>query len=131
MSFDFKKVAQEQTLLSPVMMNREKLSTEEVVNKELTIIEFGFAPKFDEDGSPVIDQSTGESDTFGVVIFDEMPDRYYCVGSVFTKVCHSWAAGFESVAEASEALKNEGGVKVRFSEGKTKRGKNLVKVDIL
>lgn len=129
--FSFKQAAQEVTLLSPIMMNREKLDTDDVVNKELTIIAFDFAPKFDKDGKPIIDQSTGEVDTFGVVVFSEMPDKYYCVGSVFTKVCHAWAAPFESPEEASEALEHEGGVKVRFSPSKTKKGNNLTAVEIL
>lgn len=129
--FNFKQAAQEVTLLSPIMMNREKLDTEDVINKELTITAFDFAPKFDKDGNPIIDQSTGEIDTFGVVVFSEMPDKYYCVGSVFTKVCHAWAAPFSSVKEASEALESEGGVKVRFSPSKTKRGNNLTAVEII
>lgn len=129
--FSFKQAAQEVTLLSPIMMNREKLDTEDVINRELTIIRFDFAPKFDKDGRPIIDQSTGEVDTFGVVVFAELPDKYYCVGSVFTKVCHAWAAPFSSAEEASEALENEGGVKVRFSPSKTKKGNNLTAVEIL
>lgn len=129
--FSFKQAAQEVTLLSPIMMNREKLDTDDVINRELTIIAFDFAPKFDKDGNPIIDQSTGEVDTFGVVVFEEMPDKYYCVGSVFTKVCHAWAAPFESAAEASEALESEGGVKVRFRPSKTKKGNNLTAVEIL
>lgn len=130
-NFNFKQAAQEVTLLSPIMMNREKLETDEVINRELTIIAFDFAPKFDKDGAPIVDQFTGQVDTFGVVVFSEMPDRYYCVGSVFTKVCHAWAAPFESAAEASAALENEGGVKVRFKPSKTKKGNNLTAVEIL
>ena len=40
MGFDFKKVAQENTLLSAIMVGKEKLETEEIINKELTIIGF-------------------------------------------------------------------------------------------
>lgn len=131
MSFDFKKTAQENVSLSPIMVGREKLDTEDVVNKVLTIVQFGFAPKFDKDGNPLVDQSTGEVDTFGVVVFKEIPDKYYCVGTVFTKVCKAWAAGFESAEEASSALESEGGVKVKFSPSKTKKGNNLTAVEIL
>lgn len=131
MSFNFKKVAQENTLLSAIMVGRDKMETEEVLNKDLTIIGFDFAPKFDQHGQPVINESTGEVDTFGVVVFAEYPDKYYCVGAVFTKVCHAWAAPFDSPAEASDALAAEGGVKVRFSPSKTKKGNNLTAVEIL
>ena len=131
MSFNFKQVAQENTLLSAIMVGKEKLETEQVINKELTIIAFDFAPKFDQSGNRIIDEATGEVDEFGVVVFAEMPDRYYCVGTVFTKVCKAWASAFESAAEASEALAAEGGVRVKFTPSKTKKGNNLTAVEIL
>lgn len=131
MSFNFKQVAQENTLLSAIMVGRNKLETEDILGKELTIIGFDFAPKFDQSGKPVVDPSTGESDTFGVVVFAEYPDSYYCVGAVFTKVCHAWAAPFTSAQEASEALAAEGGVRVKFTPSKTKKGNNLTAVEIL
>ena len=131
MSFNFKQVAQENTLLSAIMVGKEKLETEQVINKELTIIAFDFAPKFDQAGNRINDPNTGEVDEFGVVVFAEMPDHYYCVGAVFTKVCKAWASAFESAAEASEALAAEGGVRVKFTPSKTKKGNNLTAVEIL
>lgn len=130
MSFNFKKVAQENTLLSAIMAGKEKLETDEILGKELTIVGFDFAPKFDQQGNRVANEM-GEVDTFGVVVFAEYPDKYYCVGSVFTKVCHAWSAGFKSPQEASAALAAEGGVKVKFSASKTKKGNNLTAVEIL
>lgn len=131
MNFDFKKVAQENTLLSAIMVGKEKINTEDILGKELTINGFDFAPKFDNKGNPIIDESTGEIETFGVVTFKEIPDKYYCVGAVFTKVCHAWANPFDSVQEASSALEQSGGVRVRFSPSKTKKGNNLTAVEIL
>lgn len=132
-NFNFKQVAQESTLLCKLMSGREKMTTEEVVAEDsLTIVAFDFAPKFDQDGAPMSDPATGEQDTFGVVVFEEHPDKYYSVGTVFTKVCKAWAAGFSGDPEAaSAALAKDGGVRVQFSEGKTKRGNNLVNVEIL
>lgn len=130
MSFDFKRVAQESTLLCSIMAGKEKLETDEILDRELTIVGFDFAPKFDQGGNRIVDEN-GEVDTFGVVVFKEHPDKYYCVGAVFTKVCHAWEAGFESAQEASAALAAEGGVKVRFSASKTKKGNNLTAVEIL
>lgn len=130
--FNFKETAQAATLLAPIMVGRDKLSTEEVINKELTIVGFDFAPKFDKEGNQIIDPFTNEPDTFGVVVFEEIPDMYYCVGAVFTKVCRAWAAGFNgSAEEASKALESQGGVRVRFTPGRTKRGNNLTSVEIL
>ena len=113
------------------MVGREKLETEQVINKELTIIAFDFAPKFDQSGNRIVDPNTGEVDEFGVVVFKEMPDHYYCVGAVFTKVCKAWESAFSSAAEASEALAAEGGVRVKFTPSKTKKGNNLTAVEIL
>lgn len=129
--FNFAQVAKENTLLSAIMLGREKIATEAIINRELTIIGFDFAPKFDEKGNPIVNPDTGEVDTFGVLVFKEMPDKYYCVGTVFTKVCHAWAAPFTSAKEASEALAAEGGVRVKFTPGRTKRGNNLTNVEIL
>lgn len=130
MAFNFKKVAEESTLLSPIMAGRDKLETDAIIDKELTVVGFDFAPKFDEQGRPIIEDD-GTVDTFGVVVFREFPDCYYCVGAVFTKICKAWAAEFESAAKASEALAQSGGVKVRFRNSKTKRGNNLTSVEIL
>lgn len=126
----FRDIAQKNTLLSGIMCNRKKLETDDIINKDLTIIGFDFAPKFDQSGNPVV-TDTGEVDTFGVVVFQEYPDSYYCVGAVFTKVCHAWMEGFDSPEEASIALAEEGGVRVRFSPSKTKKGNNLTAVEIL
>lgn len=129
-TFNFKQAAQAQTSLSPIMVGKEKLETEDVLNRDLTIIGFDFAPKFDQNGNPIVDEN-GVPDEFGVVVFKEHPDSYYCVGTVFSKVCKAWAAPFQTVKAASEALEAEGGVRVRFKSGKTKKGNNLTSVDIL
>lgn len=130
MGFNFKKVAQENTLLCRLMVGREKLDTDDIIDKELTIIGFDFAPKFDREGNAIVDEN-GQADVFGVVIFNELPNSYYCVGTVFTKVCKAWAAPFATVEEASDALAVEGGVKVKFTASKTKKGNNLTAVEIL
>lgn len=131
-NFNFKKAAQQETSLSPIMVGKEKLETDDIIGRELTIIGFDFAPKFDKNGQPIVDESTGEIDTFGVVVFKEEPNKYYCVGTVFTKVCKTWVAEFDGNAEeASIALEESGGVKVRFSSSKTRKGNNLTSVEIL
>lgn len=129
--FNFKKAAQDVTVLCPLMSGREKLSTSDIIDRDLTIMGFDFAPKFDQAGNPVINDDTGEVDQFGVVLFKEEPKKYYCVGSVFTKVCKAWASEFSSASEASAELAKAGGVRVRFTATKTKKGQNLTAVEIL
>ena len=55
----FKKLAQDATVLCPLMSGREKMTTRDVTKEdELTIIAFGFAPKFDDDGQPIVNTRT-------------------------------------------------------------------------
>lgn len=129
----FHEIANKATTLCDLMVGREKLETEEVQGKEWTIVAFDFAPKFDRNtGAPVM-LDNGEQDVFGVVVFSEMPDRYYSVGTVFTKVCKAWAEEYDGDVElASRELEVVGGVRVRFKMSKTKVSKNnIVTVEIL
>lgn len=128
----FKELAQKATLQSMIMADREPLKTSDVVNKELTIIGFGFADKRDQDTGELITDMDGNVLQYGIVIFKELPNKYYSVGTVFTKVCETWAAEYGGDEEvASAELEKEGGVRVMFSEGKTKRSRNVVNVKIL
>lgn len=127
----FKKAAQDSTVLCQLMSGREKLETDDVVGKKLTVIAFDFAPKFDKNGGPIIDDSTGEAETYGVLAFKELPDKYYNCGVVFTKVCKAWMSGYTTAEEASADLEAAGGVEVKFSLSKTKSGNNIVTVDIV
>ena len=128
----FKKVAQETTVLCPLMSGREKMTTRDVTREsELTIMAFDFAPKFDDDGQRIVIPETGEIDTYAVLVFAEYPDLYYTAGHVMTKVCKAWMEGYDTAEEASEDLASEGGVKVRFTESKTHRGNNIVVCDFI
>lgn len=129
---NFKQAAQEATVACPLMTGRTKLSTDEVVNRVCTIVAFDFAPKFDKAGDPVIDEVTGEVDKYGVVVLSEYPDKYYSVGTVFTKVCKAWAAAYDGdCIEASKDLAEDGGVAVKFTRGTTKKGQQLINVVIV
>lgn len=127
----FRKIAQDSTVLCQLMSGREKLDTQDVIGKKLTITAFDFAPKFDKNGQPIVDESTGLVDQYAVITFKEMPDKYYNCGIVFTKVCKAWMDGYDTPAEASEDLAGEGGVMVEFIATKTKAGNNLVSVEII
>lgn len=129
---NFKKIAQDTTVLCPLMSGKEKLETKDVIGaKSLTIIAFDFAPKFDDSGSQIVDEDTGVVDTYGVLVFKEKPNHYYNCGTVMTKVCRAWMDGYETAEAASADLAAEGGVKVKFTEGKTKRGNNLVSCEFI
>lgn len=128
----FKKIAQDNTALCLLQSGREKIETSEVAGKKLTITAFDFAPKFDESGKMITNDDTGEVETYAVITFKEMPDKYYNCGVVFSKVCRAWMDGYETPAEASEDLAAEGGVMVEFTKTKTKKtNRDVVTVEII
>lgn len=126
----FKAMAEASMKPCAIMVGRQPLTTDEVVGRDLTVSGFGFAPKFDSNGSVIVDDD-GVVEEYGVVVFAEEPDKYYGVGKIFTNVCRLWAAEYDTVLEASEALAQAGGVKVRFYRDKTKKGNNVTKAEIL
>lgn len=131
MEFNFKKVAQQATSLSPIMAGREQLKGDDLMGRELTVIGFDFAPSMDDKGNAKVNPFTGETETYGVLIFEEYPGGYYNGGAIITNICRAWLGPFESAEEASEALLNEGGVKIKLEPGRTKRGNNITRVIII
>ena len=120
---DFRKVAQSTLSLSELMAGREKLNTKDIVNKDLTIVNFDLATTETEDG---------DDSTFAVVLFEEFPDKYYNGGTVLTKLVTAWANLFNGdVDEAAAAFLETGGVKVRFKEGKTRRNREVITIEVL
>ena len=109
------------TLLSSLQNNREKITTEELISSfpdGITVNAFDFA--------------TVKNKTFAVVTFIEDDSRYYNGGTVLTKMCLNWAAGFAGDPEAaSTALAKAGGVKLKFTESKTKNGNNVTTITVV
>ena len=119
---NFREIAAKTLSLSDLMAGREKMTTDELIGKIVTCIGFDFATITDH----------GEEKTFPVLIFKEDPEKYYCGGTLLAKMCAAWAAEYDGdVAAASDALYDEGGVKISFSSGKTKSGNNLTSVDVV
>lgn len=119
--FNFRESAMNSTLLSALQNNREKISTEELIATfpdGITVNAFDFA--------------TVQDKTFAVVTFSEDDSRYYNGGTVLTKMCLNWAAGFAGDPEAaSTALAKSGGVKLKFTESKTKNGNNVTTITVV
>lgn len=118
----FREIAAKTLSLSDLMAGREKVTTDELIGKTVTVTEFDFATITDR----------GEEKTFPVLLFKELPDKYYCGGTLLAKMCMAWAAEYDGdVAAASNALADEGGVQIRFTAGKTKSGNNLTNITVL
>lgn len=124
-NFNFKQAANKELSLSPLMDHREKVETDDLYDKELTVVAFDFITTTDKDGT---------SKTYPVVNFEEMPDKFYLGGALLAKVFYAWAndpqfnGDFE---ECSAALAESGGVKFKFTKTKTRSGNNLTKIEVV
>ena len=119
--FNFRDSAMSSTLLSNLQNNREKISTEGLIQRfpdGITVNAFDFA--------------TVKDKIFAVVTFAEDDGMYYNGGTVLTKMCMAWAAAFDGDPEsASIALGKSGGVKLKFNESKTKDGNNVTTITVV
>lgn len=119
--FNFRESAMNSTLLSTLQKDREKITTEELIQKfpeGITVNAFDFA--------------TVQGKTFAVVTFTEDDTMFYNGGTVLTKMCIAWAAAFDGDPEsASVALAKSGGVKLKFTESKTKSGNNVTTITVV
>lgn len=123
-NFSFRDAASKELSLSPLMENREKVETDELYGKEYTVVAFDFITTVDpKDKTPK---------TYPVVNFAELPDKFYLGGALLAKVFQVWAAEFDGdFEECSNALAEDGGVKFRFTKGKTRSGNNITKIEVV
>lgn len=119
---NFKKIAQDELSLSPLMAGRDQLKTEDLTGQTVTVVAFDFATITDK----------GVEKTFPVLLLKEYPDHYYNGGALLSKLCRCWAEAYDGDIEmASNDLAAEGGVQLRFTATKTKSGNNLTAVDVV
>lgn len=119
---NFKKMAQDELSLSPLMAGREQIKTDDLIGQTVTVTGFDFATITDK----------GVEKTFPVLLLKEYPDRYYNGGALLSKLCKCWADAYDGDIEmASADLAAEGGVQLKFTATKTKSGNNLTAVDVV
>ena len=103
-TFDFKKSAKANTTaVSPVIGEKTKVSTEEVLakyNGEITIIGCDILKKDDSH--------------FAGVLFAENENEVYFGGTVLTEVVNGWLEAFDlDAVRCSKELKESGGVNIK------------------
>lgn len=119
---NFRKIALDEMSLSPLMAGRDKIATDDLIGQTVTVVAFDFATITDK----------GEEKTFPVLLLEEYPENYYNGGILLSKLCVAWAAAFDGdVEEASNALAEQGGVKLKFTSTRTKSGNNLTSVQVI
>lgn len=94
-----------------LMENREKVNTEDVVGVELTMRDF--------------EMLTGDNGKFPVIIFDEMPDKFYMGGKVLSEICN----GIDANGLHDSLVKE--GLHVVLTVKLTKKNKPCVNVKVL
>lgn len=120
---DFRELAKRQTTLSPVMVDREKVKTDDLIESYpdgFTIIAFDYVSSKKSKGQYPVYNIAEDPSVFcngGTVL-----DRIF---SEFVKACDG------DVAEASEELRRQGGLKVKLGHGTTKSGDDLTTVEVL
>ncbi len=122
---DFRKIAKDELTLSPLMEGRTKLDSDELMKKYpdgVKVIGFDFVTIWDE-------KSQSEK---AVPVFATNNNEFFFGGTVAAKVASAWGAAYDGDIEAANSdLEKSGGVTMKFSRGKTKKGNNLTAVEIL
>lgn len=123
----FSDLAKKQTAGSPVLQERTKISTNEIVARYqdgITINGFDFL--------------NGKNGRYVVCCFRNDPGRYFNGGKILTNIFESFVAEYQhdemTFNEALDAcMKDFGpvGLKVKLSDGRTKDGNRVTLVEVL
>lgn len=118
---NLKDKAKNSTALSPYMQGRENIKVDEIIGKELTIKAI--------DNIYLNNTITGERELVPIIIFEELPDNFIFGGSVWQNIISEWLEDM-TIEEVNENLIQEK-IKVKMEKGRTKKGNNITKVNIL
>lgn len=115
MAINVRDLARAKSGASRLEAGRKKIDTEEILGQKLTIVDF--------DLMEYHDTTKNEEVHFYIVVFEELPDRFYCAGTQLSDIC-----------EEIEALLSETGetafepFQITLEDTKTKAGNNFTKV---
>ena len=120
-SINFKSLATAATTLSPLMTDRIKLSTDEIISQYpegITITEF--------------DSITMKDNQYYVAAFAEDDKAYINCGQILSKVFDRFVEAFDGdIAGASETLKAQGGLRVKLNKSRTRGGNSITTVTVI
>lgn len=120
---DFRNLAKRQTTLSSVMVDREKVKTEDLIEKYpdgLTIVAFDYVTS---------KKSKGAYPVFNIA---EDPTIFCNGGTVLDRIFKEFVEACEGDIEtASDELRRQGGLKVILGKGTTRSGDELITVDVI
>lgn len=120
-STNFKSLALAATTLSPLMTDRIKLSTDEIISQYpdgITITEF--------------DSITMKDSQYYIATFAEDEKAYINCGQILSKVFDRFVEAFDGdIAGASETLKAQGGLRVKLNKSRTRGGNSITTVTVI
>lgn len=123
----FANLARKATTLSPIIEGKTKIAVSGIVSN--------YPDGITVDNFDVIsgtDPNTGQDTTYSVFTFLEDSTKFGFGGKIMTDICISWISAFDGDVEAcSKALKANGGVKLKFAQGRTKAGRNVTTIDVI
>lgn len=123
MAMDFRDLAKRQTTLSEVMLDREKITSDEIIQMYpdgITITAFDY----------VISKKTRKS--YPIYNFAENVKVFANGGTILDRIFSEFVKACDGdVAAASAELRRQGGLKVRLYHGTTKAGDDLVCVEVV
>lgn len=109
---NLKEFAKARKEISALMTDREKIETVEVVNQELTLIDFDIV------------QNPNGKRPYAICIFSEYPDRFLFGGMVLTdllmSIVQEYGEGYKDELKSCGGLK----IKLRSKKSKTKNPEN-------
>lgn len=117
----FYEIAEQALGNSPIITGREKITTEEIIKK--------YPEGITLTGFDVLDNG---KDGYAVFTFAEEPDKFINGGALLSKMAFEWVKSYDgNITDASAELDACGGVRVRLSTKKTKRGNTITAVEIV
>lgn len=123
MSIDFRALAKKQTSLSEVMTDREKVTSEELMEtypEGFTIVAFDMVQS---------KKSHGKYPVFNIA---EDNTIFANAGTILTRIFNEMVDAMGGdVDKASNELRRQGGLKVKLGHGTTKAGDDLITVEVL
>ena len=106
--------------LSDLLVGRNKVGTDDIIER--------FPQGFTIADFDIINDGKNEYPAFTI---KEDPDLCFFGGAILKSMADSWLEGYETLEECRNDFRLDGGVAVRMYTGKTKKGNNITKVDIL
>lgn len=126
MSNMFANLARKATTLSPIIEGKTKIPVSDIISNYpdgITLTNFDIISGTDQNG---------EATNYPVFTFAEDETKFGFGGTVLKNIVKAWLAAFDGDIEScSKALAANGGVKLKFAQGRTKSGRNVTTIDVI